>query len=144
MNTNVWLPPSHEFRGLAAARKAAKEYDANLDFGRNEKTGQWCVFIRHGTMPCASEGDFPVLGFQDIPDPGLIQRRLYESDAQRHNIVAQIQRHNSQLEKERDKISREKSAELAEHMEWGFRKMDSDKAPTRKVFFTGKDKDASA
>lgn len=135
---NIWVPASHEIRGVGAIRKAVREYDSNLDFGRNETTGQWCIFLKQGATAASQEVDLPILGFQDIPHPDDALRRLHQSDALRtgNQILEQINRHNAAIEKQRDIAGEEASAETAEAFDWGFRQMG--KAPHSKVFIPGR------
>lgn len=135
--TNIWVPPSYRDRGLVEARRAVKDYDSELEFGLNEQTGQWCVFIPQGTNGVTMERDLPVLGFNHIPTRDEVQKRLYESDARRrgYEILDAIQRHNDQLHAEQAKIS-DADREVAEKFAWGFKKMGSEKAPTQ-VYMPG-------
>lgn len=136
--TSIWVPESHKWRGLAAARQAVKEYDTDLDFGFNEQTQQWCVFLKHGTTQLTQEGDLPILGFRDIPHPDDVKKRLYQSDARRRGleIVDAIQRHNDDMHKELEHKAEEASNETAEAFEWGMRKMGHPGASV-KVFIPG-------
>lgn len=95
--SSIWLPETG-VTDLAAIRvdRAVKEYDENLRFGRNEETGQWCVFLlRRGFAP------LPVLGFRDIPHPEDAVKRLYQADAQRRGeeILDEVNRHNREQER---------------------------------------------
>lgn len=145
--TEIWTPRSHEDRRAAEARKAVKEYDPNLDFGLNTKTGQWCVFLRRGTMPGSADHDLPILGFSDIPSHDQVKKRLYQTDALRrgHEILDDIDRRNREAEKIREAPRRDKDGQVAEAFEWGFRKMGSEKTVPR-VYMPGKgiEKDVSA
>lgn len=136
----IWLPPTARNREFAEARKAAKDYDPNLDFGWNEKTQQYCVYLKEGTMAASKDGDWPILGFippDRIPTREEIQKRLYESDALRigHEMIDAWNRHNEALMNKSTEIT-DSDREVAEKFEWGFRKMGSDKAPV-KTFISG-------
>lgn len=139
--TSIWLPPSHQFREVAQVRQRVKEYDANLDFGLNEETNQWCIFLRHGTMEAATEGDFPILGFRGIPTPDEAVHKLWQTDAVRRGrkVLDDIDAHNDRIRKENEKRHQEVDAQVAEVAEWGFRHVDSPKNPNRKYFFKSKD-----
>lgn len=139
--TSMWVPPSHSFRAAAQVRKAVSEYDPNLSFGQNPQNGQWCIFLRHGTMEASSEGDFPILGFREIPHPDDALKRLVQTDALRRGreILDEIDRRNAELRRAQDAKHADVDAQVAETFEWGFRKMDSPKNPVRKVFLPGKD-----
>lgn len=133
-HATFWVPSSHEDKQAHLVNKAVREYDPDLSFGRNEQTGQWCIFLKHGTNLITSEGDLPILGFSDIPHPEDAVKRLYQSDARRRGreIVDSIQRHNEALQKEADYRAKEASDATAEAFEWGFREMGA--APVSKVF----------
>lgn len=117
--SSIWLPGrgTVDIQAIRVDR-AVQEYDENLRFGRNEETGQWCVFLlRRGFDP------LPVLGFQDIPHPDDAVKRLWRADAQRRGeeILDELNRHNKDLEiAENAQTTREAedAAELAaEHAE---------------------------
>ena len=135
---HIWTPFGYQARELIAARKAAGEYDPNLDFGFNEKTQQYCVYLKVGSNDASKFGDLPILGFvppNRIPAPEEIKKRLYQSDAVRrgHEIIDEWNRQNDLL---MNKDHSDVDGQLAESMEWGFRKMGSDKAPV-KVYMPG-------
>lgn len=131
---NMWVPNSYEDREAFAVNKAVREYDPDLGFGRNELTGQWCIFLKQGTNEITKESDLPILGFGSIPHPDDAVKRLYESDARRRGreIIDAIQRHNDDLQRQSDVRAQEASDETAEAFEWGFRKMGA--APVTKAF----------
>jgi hypothetical protein len=134
---NIWVPPTAGYRAEAQARAAAKEYDEDLDFGRNEATGQWCVFLRQGTTQLTAGRNLPVLGFDHVPTPDEIKRKLYLTDARRRGleIVDEIQRHNDQIQENFDEATNEAARETAEAFEWGFRKLG--KTEHKRVFLGG-------
>lgn len=97
--TRIWLPDINGFSltdlSVTKVDAAVREYDENLRFGRNEESGQWCVFlVRRGEAP------LPILGFDDIPHPEDVAKRLYRADALRRGeeILDEINRHNRELE----------------------------------------------
>jgi hypothetical protein len=115
---------------VAALRveRVVNEYDEQLTFGRNEETGQWCVFlVRRGEQP------LPILGFDHIPHPEDVLKRLYQSDSKRrgNEILDEMNRHNAQAEKEREVVASEADARLAEVAEWALRT--EGKTPHKKV-----------
>lgn len=127
----IWLPVGYVTRELIAARKAAQEYDPNLDFGFNEKTQQYCVYLKAGSNDASKYGDLPILGFippTRIPSPEEIKKRLYESDALRRGqeILDEWNRQNDLL---MNKDYSDVDGQLAEALAWGFRKQGSEKAP---------------
>lgn len=133
----IWLPPRYTFMGVKEARQAAIDYDPNLDFGWNEKTQQWCVYLKEGTMQASEHGDLPILGFRGTQPPSReeIHERLYKSDALRrgNEIIDEWNRQNDAL-KNRD--TSDIDGQVAEHFAWGFKKMGSDKAPVQ-VYMPG-------
>jgi hypothetical protein len=138
-NESIWVPPSFGYKAEGAVRKAVKEYDPNLDFGKNERTGQWCIFLRQGTTAATNQNDLPILGFDEVPHPDDALRRLHQSDALRtgHEIQQKMERHNASLNRERELRADEATAETAEAFDWGFRQQG--KAPHAKIFIPGKD-----
>lgn len=126
----IWLPG----RGItdASERRAdafVQEYDPNLRFGRNEDTGQYCIFrIVRGENP------LPILGFNEVPSNEFIGRRLYETDAQRRGeeILDAMNRHNDELEKLMDEEASEAAAQAAEGFEWLMRTQDQ--TPYKRVY----------
>jgi hypothetical protein len=116
----IWTPPKTYDRAASAASQAAKEYDARLGFGRNEETGQWVVFIRQGETEETRGGDLPILGFDTIPSPDNVKKRLYESDAVRRGseILDQINRHNQEINRQFEDAAEEATWGAAEAMEW--------------------------
>lgn len=133
---DIWTPPSHQFRGVAEAKQAAQDYDSNLDFGFNEKTQQWCVFIKAGAMEASKDRDFPILGFKELPSREQVQKRLYQSDSLRRGfeILDDLQRHNDKLT-ETPGVA-DVDGQTAEAFEWGMRKMNHPNAPI-KVYMGG-------
>jgi hypothetical protein len=104
--------------------RAVQQYDPLLRFGRNEDTGQWCVFrIARGEDP------LPILGFDQIPSPNAVLQRLSQCDAQRRGseILDEINKHNADLRKPFEDAAKEGAAIAAEGFEWGFRQMGKSK-----------------
>lgn len=134
---NIWVPESFGHREVVRVRNAVREYDPNLDFGKNERTGQWCIFLKRGTSKVTQELDLPVIGFEDIPHPDDALRKLRESDALRtgNEILDKIVKNNEDIEARREVAAQEASAQAAEGFDWGFRQMG--KAPHSKVFLPG-------
>jgi hypothetical protein len=116
--TKIWLPGvGVTDLGVRAVAQAVKLYDENLDFGRNEDTGQWCVFLlRRGELP------LPVLGFEDVPSPEYAVQRLHRADALRRGdeILNEINDHNKRREDGYEQRAREADAMSAEHYRWAF------------------------
>lgn len=135
--SEIWTPPSHRFGGLAEARQAVKDYDPDLDFGVNQETGQWCVFLTVGSSELTREKPLPVLGFDHIPGRDEVQKRLYHSDAVRRGreILDNWNRHNDSIREQAAEIS-DADREMAEKFAWGFKKVGSEKAPTQ-VYMPG-------
>jgi hypothetical protein len=139
----IWTPPKAYDRAAAAASQAAKEYDARLGFGRNEETGQWVVFIRQGESEETRAGDLPILGFQTIPSPDEVKKRLYESDAVRRGseILDAINRHNDEIQQRFKDAADDAIGETAEAMEWFNRQAGTHPVP--RVFITKEVTDGS-
>lgn len=123
--TNIWVPRSYEDKRAAAVSVAVREYDPNLGFGRNERTGQWCIFLKAGTSAVTVGGDLPIMGFNDIPHPDDALRRIHQADAVRtgREIMQSIERHNNDIQKKKDEVARLAVEESAEAFDWGFRQM---------------------
>lgn len=97
----IWLPGSARVdRHEARVDRAVQEYDQRLRFGRNEATGDWCIFIK---FPPNDEGFpelYPILGFgREVPGPHEALKRLYEADTLRHGarMLDQMNAHNEKL-----------------------------------------------
>lgn len=126
---SIWIPGRGDtnFAALNVAR-AVKEYDEQLEFGQNNDTGQWCIFlIRRGEAP------LPVIGFNEIPHPEDAVRRLVQADARRrgNEILDEMNRHNKQFDIEREEAAVEADQRLAEAAEWALRH--EGKTPHKKV-----------
>ena len=134
----IWTPPKHSDRRAHDASLAAKEYDARLGFGRNEETGQWVIFIRQGESEDSRGGDLPILGFDDIPSPDAVKKRLYESDAIRRGdeILDSINRHNDEINQTFADAADEATGEAAEALEWFHRVNGTHPSP--RIFVPGK------
>ena len=94
------------------------KYDERLFFGKNEDTGDWCIFVR---MP-RPQLPFPVIGFQDtIPEPEDALRRLKEADTLRvgntiyNDVVKSQEDYRNKFEYKANEASAE-SAEVVEHL----------------------------
>jgi len=94
---------------------AVKEYDENLRFGRNEETGQFCIFfLRRGHAP------LPVLGFNEIPHPEDAVKKLWRTDALRrgNEILDEMNRENEEARKADEDAADEGIGQAAEGFEW--------------------------
>jgi hypothetical protein len=116
--------------GVLAVDRAVNEYDERLYFDRNQDTGQWCIYMK---MP-HNEDPIPVLGWDELPEAGAALHRLRESDTMRHGdkIYREMLRHNEALEKKYNDATDEAAYQVAEAMEWGFRKQGAH--PNPRVF----------
>ena len=114
------------------ASNAVSDYDPDLILGRNEETGDWHVFVKHGPH---DGKPFPVFYIgPELPPYDQLQKMLYEHDVRRHGhkIVAGIER-RKKLERERlDKEATERHEEVAEYIEWGMRQMGAH--PQKRIF----------
>jgi len=116
---NIWIPNRGEFDTRAwRVDNAMSEYDERLMFGRNEDTGDWCVFIR---MPRPQQ-PYPVLGFgNSIPEPEEALNRLRASDTMRHgnkiydDVMRSQREHKARFEHASDEAADE-AVEVIEHM----------------------------
>lgn len=130
---SIYLPG----RGVVSLRvtaldRAAREYDERLRVGRNEDTGDWCVFIQmaRGTFPPTDL--YPLLGMgpneDALPDPQLLRERLWKSDTLRHGneILDRMNRENEAIKQEKEKAAQQATAIAAEAYEWGLRRMSND------------------
>lgn len=140
VRSGLWVPAhAAEQRDAWKVHQAVKQYDENLAFGRNEQTGQWCIFLRQGTSAATTTGDLPILGFPDIPSVDAAMDRLRESDARRRgkDILDELEKHNRSIKEERKRAADDAIGEAAKAFEWGYRKMG--KHPNPRIFVPGKD-----
>lgn len=117
---NIILPDTFDYRAYKVDR-AVKEHDDRLMFGRNEETGDWCIFIR---MP-GDRAPFPVIGFQqNIPEPHEAIRKLNEGDTRKHGdrMLLEARKADEQRRKELEYVSDQAAAESAEVVEFMMRK----------------------
>lgn len=136
---SLWVPRKMDQPDAWKVHQAVRMYDEDLAFGRNEETGQWCIFMRQGTNKAADTNDLPILGFNDIPSVDEAMDRLRKSDARRRGreILAELNKHNEDINRERKARADDGIRAAAEGFEWGFRKMG--KAPTTRIFVPGRD-----
>lgn len=121
-HANIWLPDSTSRSAydipVLRADKAAQEYDPALRFGRNTETGQWCIYLQRG-----GKSPLPILGFDEIPHPEDIPKKLYAVDAVRRGdeILREMNAHNDEVERiENEPLDRQvndAAENLAEHIE---------------------------
>jgi hypothetical protein len=126
---NIWLPNSVNYDAYKVDR-AVNEYDERLMFGRNEDTGDWCVFIRlPGDRP-----PYPVMGFQHIPESHEVIARLSEGDTRKHSerIYREIVESEKKRRAELEYVSDQAAADAAERTEHMMRKRGA--SPVIKVF----------
>lgn len=119
---NIWIPKYGETDVRAwKIDQRVREYDSRLMFGRNENTGDWCIFIK---MP-APRDPYPVIGFQDrIPEPDEALDRLKAADTMRHGdaVYREVLRSQEEYRKSGLKKVDEASADSAERVEFMLRK----------------------
>lgn len=115
---------------VVAVDRVVNEYDERLYFDRNQESGQWCVFLK--TPP--AEPDLPIFGWDYIPDGEAALRRIYQADALRHGeeILHQMDRDNDERMRPYEEATQDAIGEVAEGLEWGFRKMG--KHPNPRIF----------
>lgn len=136
---SLWLPNGVSYEAYRVDR-AVREYDERLMFGRNDETGDWCIFIR---LP-GDNPPYPVIGFQDtIPDPHDAIRRLNEGDTRKHG--ERIYKEILDSEKKRramlDYVSSQAAEDSAERTEHMMRQRGA--SPIIKVYSKGVSKDDS-
>ncbi len=130
---NIWLPNNTSYDAYRVDR-AVNQYDKRLMFGRNEDTGDWCVFIR---MPRPSE-PFPVMGFgNSVPDVNTVMDRIREADTMRtgNQIYEEIVRSQKKYREELDYAANQAGEESVEVIEHFMRKRG--KSPVVKSFSKG-------
>lgn len=117
----LWVPGRGDTTvGVAAIQHVLDEYDERLVLARHEYTGDWVVFIKINR-----DDLYPVLGLgPTLPSPEEVGRKLYESDAARHGtkLLDQVNRHNEEIRKRNRAAAIEKDGEVAEHLEWAYRR----------------------
>src|SRR6478609_1309476 len=102
--SSIYLPG----RGMVSLRvtaldRAAREFDERLRVGKNEETGDWCVFIQmaRGTFP--PHDLYPLYGMgpneHALPEPHELKKKLYETDTVRHGdeLRQRMNRENEEL-----------------------------------------------
>jgi hypothetical protein len=117
---------------VTALDRAAREYDERLRVGKNEDTGDWCVFIQmaRGTFP--PNDLYPLYGMgQDenaLPEPHELKKKLYETDTVRHGdeLRQRMNRENEDLKRAQAKKAEAAEEIAAEAYEWGLRRMSND------------------
>lgn len=127
---NIWLPNNASYDAYRVDR-AVSEYDERLMFGRNEDTGDWCVFIR---MPRPRD-PFPVIGFGDsIPDVNTVMERVRQADTMRtgNQIYNEVVSSQKQYRDNLDYVANQAGEESAEVIEHFMRKRG--KSPVVKSF----------
>lgn len=142
--THVWTPPRSYDRLAHEVSVAVREYDERLGFGKNPDNGQWCIFMRQGNSEETRGGDLPILGFQTVPSRDEALRRLYESDARKRGaeILAQINRHNEEINRKFEDAADDASGQTAEVMEWFARQ--AGQHPVPRVFVSKDVKDGKS
>lgn len=115
-SARIWLP-GQGMTDLQERRvdTVVQEYDEDLRFGRNEETGQYCVFLmRRGSDPR------PVLGFNKIPHPEDVLKALYQTDAKRRGleILDEMNRENDERNKDKEYAADQAAGQAAEGFEW--------------------------
>lgn len=115
----IWIPNMGDYDMRAwKVDRAVQEYDERLMFGRNEQTGDWCIFIR---MPSPRD-PLPVIGFQDrIPSVDEALVKLRDGDTLRHGdriwreVVQSQEKYRADLEYAASQAT-DDTVERVEHM----------------------------
>lgn len=134
----IWLPTA---RGMVDSRvwrlsQAAREYDERLSVGRNEKNGNWTVYIarERGKDP------YPVMNLgphvEMLPTPDELKVKLFNGDTVRHGtkILEDIDRNNDAIQDEYARKADEGIEALAEAQVWAHRRLSNNRNKVIKVF----------
>lgn len=106
--TSIYIPGIGSVP-IAASRvnRAVAHYDERLSFSQNHTTGQWCVFMKapHNEAPIA------ISGWDNIPHPDDVLKKLYERDSLRHGekLLDDIHKHNESIRQ----VYRDKAADAS-------------------------------
>ena len=134
----IWLPRMGEVDvRVWKVNQAVKEYDERLSVGRNEETGDWCVYIK---MPPGSYVElYPVHGLgPEMPtDPQPILEHLWKIDAARHGtqLLRDLEKGQEKWRAEQIRKQLEPNIILADVMEFAMRRFGQ--TPYTKVFVNG-------
>lgn len=115
----VWLPESYHDKKISSVQRALTQYDELLRFGRNEDTGQWCVFR---LMPRNSDNIpelWPIIGWDEIPEAEFVMHKVQDADLMRNGdaILREIERKNAARSKRMEDAAQEGAGEAAEALE---------------------------
>lgn len=127
----------HKHLGMVDKRifdldKAANEYDEKLHLDRHPETGEWTVYIdlERPLRP------YPLFVFgARLPTVDEFRQKLEQSDSQKHDIRAQMNKANEAHGAEIDRKTREEVGKAAEAVEFIARKqgMMQDNTSRRKI-----------
>lgn len=121
LHNSIWLPRVGQVDSRAwRVNLAVKEYDERLSLGRNEETGDWCIYIK---MPADHDPPyFPVLGFGPTQptDPQAVVERLQRADLQRHGsrLYSELMQAHERRKRESRAVSLEQAGIAAEALEY--------------------------
>lgn len=122
----LWIPGRGELAmGELAAARAVEEYDPELMLGQDRRSGDWVVLIKR-------DPPYPVFGLgPTLPSPDEIKRRLYQADTKRHGgkLADELDRANERAKQELRDRADDATGEVAEALDWGFRKLGSHPFP---------------
>jgi hypothetical protein len=113
--------------------QACKDYDATLCFKRHPVTQHLTIFqrlqrdnlyVKHADDMDLVDGDlFPVRAYPNrIPSVDEVKKWLYESDAQRGDLLEKVERHNKHVKAAQDAEVRGEAHARAVFLEHAFRK----------------------
>jgi hypothetical protein len=138
---SVWLPPTAGIipPDVRQAQLAIEAYSPDLELGKDERRGTWCVVWKDGP----GGAPFPALALTNDPSeplPGYeqIQALLYKADVARQGREF-MEKLRKEMEAERMseiKELRQKAEDTAEHLEHAFRR--AGKTAYTKVFVPDK------
>lgn len=116
MSAPIWLP-GQGMVSLEGTRvdKALREYDERLFLGRNENTGDYCVFIKMGP----SEPPYPLYGWREVPSVEEALKQVQSRDAKRRGdeILNELRKHNDDKRAALDAASSDSAGIYAEGLE---------------------------
>jgi len=115
--SKIWIPGRGDYDTRAyRVDKAVREYNERLFFDKNMETGDWCVFVR---MP-SPEPPVAVHGFgNEIPEPDVVIKKVWESDSARHGdrIFEEFMKSQEKFIAHKRYIADEATGDSAEHIE---------------------------
>jgi len=133
----IWTPRgTHVPADVRTAMAAVEAYDSRLELGYDERNHLWCVLWKDGPQGAP----FPIFSLgEELPGYEQIQKMLWQGDTVRRggDVVKDVKARNEEQRLSASADMRERAGEVAEHLEYTFRRMG--KAQYAKVYVPGKD-----